>query len=600
MESIEPGLDLDRGFMFSADLLSLFRGVRRASRRLVAPSSLLLVGFFAAAAVLAQPQRMAISHVAQAPGSPPTLRLYLDVESDGGTFGRSIAPGALRGSLGESALELDAARPFSETDEGVAYIFLVDISASLSVAQFNEIRDAIDAWVSNLGRLDRAAILAFGETSELVVDLTDDTDALRAGLARLGPTDRLTLLHQALADALALSQRRDPDLPDRRVIVVLSDGRDEGSGLVLDDVLARLRDQQMPIYAIGHSQFEEPQRSRDLSVLRRLASNSGGAFFEAERTAFAESYAWIGRAIDRVLVVEARCETCVADGRSMFLQLELDQEGRVLTAGKDVRLLPLAATDQAQAPTTSADAPAVAQPEATTQAAEPATTSDGQRLPLWIWPLVLLGVAAAFASVLLFRRGNRPAYEEETSAAEWRDVPAAAPVSGPVPVQPAPPADPTPATEPAARAGERLRGAPMPSGRLASPTPASLPQVRLSERTDIDSGDDVPLDPERPQRRRVVRLVVVRGNNKGREFRTVLRARAVVGSRSTCDCVLAGEENISKEQFELLQRDDNVYLQNLDEQRPTLLNGLTLRGREQVKTGDLIGTRDTILRLMLD
>ena len=587
--------------MISRDLMDSRRRLEGTlSRALLCAIPFLL--FLAGTAARSQPQRLTISHVTQVEDAVPALRMYLDIENEDGTFVGAIAAGALSGTLGQGALQVGLSRAFTEGDEGVAYIFLIDVSASLSATQFNDIREAIDAWLSNLGPRDRAALISFGETSEVKVDLTGDTTALRAGLLELGPTDRLTLLHQALADALTMSQRRDADLPSRRVIVLLSDGRDEGSGLALDDVLQRLRDQPMPIYAIGHSQFGEPQRSRDLNVLRRLASNSGGAFFEADRTEFAQSYAWIGRAIDRVVVVDAKCPTCSADGRAYRLQLRLEQEGRVLSEGAEVRLLPMSGgtgSDQESA------SPAGSDPTEASRVLDEAPVEDEASGLSWLlWPLGLgfLVVAALGALALSKRKGSMEREVDLTAGlpgpeSQATTEPVPAPASRTVPG--ADFAEEPPDGNPSASAGMKLRGSPLPAGGLA-PTPQSLPQIKLRERSDIESDDDLTLDPERPTRRRVVRFVVVRGGTKGREYRTVLRARAVVGSRSTCDCVLTGEENISAEQFELVQRNDTVYLQNLDDLKPTLLNGLAIREREQVKSGDLIGTQDTILRLMLD
>ena len=107
-------------------------------------------------------------------------------------------------------------KPFEASGEGVAYIFLVDISKSLTPKQFDGIRDALGAWVVDLEPKDWGAVIAFGSESRVVVDFTQDKDELQAGLASLGPTDNRTLLHRALHDALELSQRRDEGIPGRR------------------------------------------------------------------------------------------------------------------------------------------------------------------------------------------------------------------------------------------------------------------------------------------------------------------------------------------------------------------------------------------------
>lgn len=98
----------------------------------------------------------------------------------------------------------------------------------------------------------------------------------------------------------------------------------------------------------------------------------------------------------------------------------------------------------------------------------------------------------------------------------------------------------------------------------------------------------------------VVCFVVVCGQNKGCEFCIVLYVWVVVGMCLICDCVFVGEENIGKEQFEFVQCDDQVFVQNFDEVRLILINGLVMKEWELVNMGDLVGMQDIILWVMFD
>lgn len=504
------------------------------NRRLSALFALLLACAVSSVAAQ-QATRLAISQAVQTASAPAEIRVYLDLLDGSGEPAREVAVEDLAASLGGEPAIVDELDPFSEVGDGVGYVFLVDISRSLDEPTFGRIRDALRAWIDDLGPEDRAAILSFGETSRLVVDFTDDKDRLRTGLGTLGPTDDLTVIHRALRDALELGQRRDPGLPTRRVVVVLSDGFDEGSGLTPDDVLRQLREMPLPIYAIGYSRLREPQRARYLAELRRLASNSGGDFFAADRTEFDEAYAAIRRAVERVWVAELTCPTCTADGRAYRLQLDLEQGGRVLSQGTDLRLLPGRETLAAarQPPASADDAPVQRRPDATPAAAEePAEKPAGDGgIPIWVWALA--GVVALGAlAVVLARR------------------------------------------EPEPEEGSEL------------PPPIDL--------DDVDTGEVLATLDTRP-----VRLVVVRGSRKGKEYAFVLGEAAVVGKRSICDCVLSDEEHIDGEQFELYQLADGVWVRNLSSSKPTYKGGRKLEGDQKVKTGDLIGTRETILRIVL-
>jgi hypothetical protein len=91
---------------------------------------------------------------------------------------------------------------------------------------------------------------------------------------------------------------------------------------------------------------------------------------------------------------------------------------------------------------------------------------------------------------------------------------------------------------------------------------------------------------------------VLRGSHRGKEYEVTLANTAVVGARSSCDCVLSEERDLAPQQFELMQRDRRVMIRNLAEAPPTLLNGLALDDWQPLKSNDLVGTGDTILRVV--
>ncbi len=487
-----------------------------------------------------------VSQVHQLEGPGARVRAYLDLVDGEGRPITALEGATLTVNLGEERAEIERLEPLASTGEGVAYVFLVDISKSLSAAKFTQIQEAIGAWIRDLAEIDRAAILSFGDESRLVVDFTGDRAALEAGIRSLAPTDGSTLLHRALADGLELAKRRDPGLPGRRVLVVLTDGRDEGSGLAAEDVLARLRADPAPVYAIGYSELRDPQqRRRYLDLLHRFASNSGGAFFEADRTRFAEAYDEIRSAVRRVWLADFRCAGCRTDGNEYRLQITIDAAGRVLSQGIGVRLLPVAAPAPAAAllpaePAVVGPAPAPAESPGDSPggAAEPAAAAPGRG---WLWALAALAAAALGLALRAALRRRKAAPEVEPDEPEIEVEVAGAP--------------------------ER-----------------QVPPARLMSRG----------------RMRGLRFVVVRGSRPGRQYRLMLQDRAVVGSRSSCECVLADEPNIAPAQFELTQDIGQIYIRNLADDHPTLLDGLPIGDHQVLKSDDLIGTREVILRVVLD
>jgi Mg-chelatase subunit ChlD len=503
-----------------------------------------------AAAAPARPNPVSDFRLAQAVQGrqPSTVVAYLDVWDAESKPVSELAADSVSGTLGEHSLSPRRVVPFRDAGEGVAYIFAVDISRSLSPAAFAKIRSALSRWIDELGPLDRAAALTFGDQSRLVVDFTADRAALRAAVEALAPTDMTTVLYRGLEDALELSSRRDTELPARRVLLVLSDGKDEGSGLAIDDVMVSLREHGLPIYAIG---FGGPARRESLDILLRFATTSGGRFVEVGAGDFEAAYAAMREAIDRVWVAELDCPGCEADGSARRLQVNLRLVDRVLSKGTDLRLLPPVESATAA---TAAGAPAAAVIRPRGEAEEASVEgerSGGTAFPTWLL-LTLLGGVVVVVGALAVRRARSRA-----------------------------------ASPAAASLVAETAGAPAP------------PRPKRRELTGRERAQlDVPLDSEPLVPPIAVCLTVVRGAVEGAEHRFLLHRRGVVGSGGNSDIVLP-EPALAAEQLELIQERGGVYVRNLSRSPPTLLNGAPLVEGKALGNGDLVGNRGFIARVRL-
>jgi hypothetical protein len=90
-------------------------------------------------------------------------------------------------------------------------------------------------------------------------------------------------LQTAIFDGVlqAVDLLREGDLPRRRYAILLSDAAGSGGNQTLEAVVERSiggdGEPRVPVYAIGHARFDP----RDLDMLRKLAKETGGDFFEA-------------------------------------------------------------------------------------------------------------------------------------------------------------------------------------------------------------------------------------------------------------------------------------------------------------------------------
>lgn len=295
-----------------------------------------LACLWGAGLALADVERMAISQV-----NPqlPVLTAYVDVTDANDGPITALLPSDFSAAIAGQALRVTGLRSFDASREGVAYVFLVDISKSIRPTQFAQMQAAIQRWIDDLRPGDAVAICSFGDDYKQITDFTSDRNRLQAALSDLRPSDASTHLHEAIVRAQGFQQRLDKGLPARRVIVLLSDGKDEGSGMTPEDVVTKIHENQLPIYTVGFSRLPASERRTYLDILHRFSNVSGGIYREADTEPLAESYSAIQRAIRRVVVVKIPCDACRADGQTRVLQLKVDK-GKVLTDNLTIRLRP--------------------------------------------------------------------------------------------------------------------------------------------------------------------------------------------------------------------------------------------------------------------
>lgn len=360
--------------------------------------------------------------ISQARVSWPELVTYLDVRDTHGHPIGEINTNTLRVTLGNKTVPVKQIDPFEKTAEGVAYIVLVDVSKSMKADFFAHIRTALTEWVDGLNSADRMAILTFGNSVERIADFSRDKPNLRAIIASLKPADQHTALHQGLLNGIQLGQRADIDLPQRRVIVVLSDGQDDLiGGPVRDEVVQQLKTDRIPIYAIG---LDKPPitgvRKEGIEALGRFARESGGDYISSADRAIGDVYTDLRRRINQVSVVKMKCLECYADGSIQRLQITLEEQGLALSDGMDIRLLPAATLSN------PASVPPVVQ-----NTSKEEITPDGliDRLksnPVWAFTLLgVIAVIIATAYLQIVRRtkqtpgqnsGSIPAYSDPVTA----------------------------------------------------------------------------------------------------------------------------------------------------------------------------------------
>jgi hypothetical protein len=190
-----------------------------------------------------------------------TLRSLLSVRKIRGGSPR-LGRGALAAAL------LVAPGPAFGEGPAVTLALVIDTSGSLTRADLVQARELALGVLAALPAGSETAVFSFDDESRLVLARTQDADALKRAVDGLQSAGSRTALNDALYDA----SRYLRDAPGRRrAILLVTDGRDEKSAVVLEDGLSVAQATGIPVFCVGIGRVEE-------RVLRRIAKLTEGRY----------------------------------------------------------------------------------------------------------------------------------------------------------------------------------------------------------------------------------------------------------------------------------------------------------------------------------
>lgn len=171
-------------------------------------------------------------------------------------------------------------KPISElhrTETPVRMVMLFDNSGSLSEAREFEKRAAMRFFRSVMRPVDQAAVYSVSTDIFLAQPLTSDVNTLERVVESFGRPEGSTALFDAIAEGGSYLR----PYRGRRVIVIVSDGRENTSRLDFETTLQRIVADDCQIYVVQTGLYENAN-VRDLVAERRMqefTSQTGGAVY---------------------------------------------------------------------------------------------------------------------------------------------------------------------------------------------------------------------------------------------------------------------------------------------------------------------------------
>ena len=217
----------------------------------------------------------------------------------------------------------------------LAVALTLDCSLSMRGDRIEEARASAMRFIDRLEPADRAMVVCFNREARVVQELSSDTVALKKAVMSCEPVGGTALYDAVYAAADLLAP-----IEGRKVMVLLSDGRDESeSGLepgslhLLEEALDRALRSEVILYAVGVGNNLDEEMDffgrRSLSsILDEMASKTGGrAIFLKRASRLGDAFEEIGEELRRQYSLAFVSDNPSRDGAWREIRISLGQPG---------------------------------------------------------------------------------------------------------------------------------------------------------------------------------------------------------------------------------------------------------------------------------
>ena len=297
------------------------------------PVFLAAIGALGVALFAQQASRPAAQKSEAAIEDDPRTRIILDVTRVNMLFTVTDKKGRFVTDLGRDDFQvLENKKPQSiaeftaETDLPLRLGILIDTSNSIR-DRFKFEQEAAISFIQSVIHKghDKALVVSFDTSTELVADLIDDSEKLENSIRSLRPGGGTALydaIYFACRDKLSKDQPRHKF---RRAIVIVSDGDDNQSQYTRDQALEMAQKADVVMYAIS-TNITHAETDGD-KVLKYLTSETGGqAFFPFKVEDLEQSFENIANELRHQYNIFYRPEPLKADG--LYHTVDLKVKGR--------------------------------------------------------------------------------------------------------------------------------------------------------------------------------------------------------------------------------------------------------------------------------
>lgn len=234
-------------------------------------------------------------------------------------------------TLGGKEIPCTDLKYFSDTDEAVSYIYLVDVSGSINETKLQNMKDFLKAVTRQIREQDQVCLVTFANNLS-VGGFTNDRSEIERQVDGITGLIEDTNLYQGIVECLKMLDSRE-DSASRKALLILSDGEEvQPTGITKDEVIACLKETRIPVYTAA--MLDAPwlsEQQESAKILGSFARESVGGVhtaFGLEEVSLEEGAARISDSIGGGMILSGNLSEYQPGSGQAYLQVTLKVDGK--------------------------------------------------------------------------------------------------------------------------------------------------------------------------------------------------------------------------------------------------------------------------------
>jgi len=207
----------------------------------------------------------------------PGMTIYTIVENERGESVTGLSPGLFKFRIDSQAETGKAVVvPFSMRESPIDYSILFSNNGIMEGEPLDFQKNAILQFVESMKDTDRLSLYTIGEDASVVFEELRKSAIDSSVINAVSITSDQPRVYDSIINVMRRVQRRTTE---RRIVIIISDGRDQNSRFTKEQVNTVLTEVEVPVYALGIRVLN----TQSLSNINEMADLTGGTYHYAPR-----------------------------------------------------------------------------------------------------------------------------------------------------------------------------------------------------------------------------------------------------------------------------------------------------------------------------